>query len=906
MKSLPNIINYFKSKTYFILDTFTKILKAIIIIFIINYFISNQLLAQANELKIEITVIDKVGNEPLAETEIIVLELGKRFQTNKIGKLSTSVPNKGKYNIRILGTGGIDKRTIDVQFSGQKFNLFSTNETQGIEVKGLKDKSNLSSYSLSQEEIKRMPGTQGDSLKAIQTLPGILPGIPIGLNPTPQFNVNLTGLPYSNSDRGDFVLRGAGPRANQTYFDGLPVSYPFHLGGQSSVFNNNIISDLEILTGAYSVRYGYATGGIINVESKKEVNKKKVVLNLNTFLSDAYVETPLWEGSYMLVGARKSYPNIFLLQVYPQGIPEDSKYADFQDFQWKFATKLGQDHTISLTFLGARDIQGYSRTQADFERNNGNPDNRPPVGLDRQFYTQGFAHEWKINNWIRHNFRASRNSFKEYYEIKFDSPVTAENVFGLNNTTTQDLYFVENSILLQIFEPFSIEAGGNFRERNIGLKAENITSQSSLFAEVFDDLLNSSPSFRALVDGDGILTRERGAFLEAKFKYENLLIIAGTRYDNYNLTNEKKNSPRGSIAYTFEKTNTTIQAGSGIFRIAPVGIEQISLKSGNSKLGMESAEHSVVGISQEIANRYSIKIEGFRNVFRDIVVNDSYIQNPYALKNNPRDFVERFESVQEQPFETRGLGYSNRGYGYSEGVEIFLRKNPDQSRVSGWFGWISYSNSITKRNNNQPNLTEDETTDRARDNFGKELRYQTVIKEGYINVYDDDSYEFLYNNDRERLYDLDRTHILSVVFGWKLSQDWQLGGRFRYATSVPVTKLTGSSRVGQAATFGLNLYIPEYSEDYNNHRLPSTHQLDVRLDRFFHYGWGYMNWYLEFLNLYGRRNPISEFYDNTLTFSNANPTYNYDTLNSPYIQGSFNGGRKIYYPMIHFGIEVKF
>ena len=855
---------------------------------------------------IQLTIFDKIGNEPLEDTEIIVVETGTRSKTNALGIAKLQVPKLGNYTIKILGGEKIDTRFVDVRYANQNFIILANNESSGINVRSTKEKSLLSSYNLSQEEIKRVPGTQGDSLKAIQTLPGIMPGFPIGLTPTAQFNINITGQPYRNSDRGDFVLRGAGPRANQTYFDGLPVSYPFHLGNQSSVFNNNIISDLEVLTGAYSVRYGYATGGIINVTSKAKIIKPLKVWNINTFLSDAYIETPLWEGASMQAGVRKSYPNIFLLRAYPQGIPQDAKYADYQDYQFKFTTALPWNQTLSLTSLGARDLQAYTRSQAEFESNNGNADQRPPIGLDRRFETHGITHEWKFGDFIKHRIRASRNSFRELYEVRFTSPLTAETVFGLNNVSYQDLYFVENSLLFQFNKAFSIDVGGNYRERSIGLKADNITPRSSLFSDVFNNLINNNITFRALVDGDGAFTREKGGFAEFKYSHNNFLIIVGNRYDEYDKSRQKVNSPRGTIAYKFETTNTTLQAGTGIFRNAPIGIEQISSKSGNPNLGYETSTHSVIGIVQNFGKDWTIKLEGFKNIFNDLVVNDPYAINPYTLNNYPRDVLERTNSVRDNPIIPRNLNYSNRGYGYSDGFEVYIKKNPDMNRTSGWFGWISYTQSITKRNNNIPRLTDDDTRDRNRRNARKKLRYQEEIQEGYLNYYDDGSYEFIWNNDKAQYYDLDRTHLLNMVFGWKITSEWQVGGRFRYATGLPVTQIIGSDRVNQQATFGINLFTPKYSDQYNSFRLPSIHQLDIRIDKFSYYSWGVMNWYIDFINVYGRQNVSGQQFDNTRPFFRDNPTFAVDNLNSPYIQTVLPGGRIYLLPMIQFGLEVRF
>ncbi|MCE9502026.1 MAG: porin, partial [Leptospira sp.] len=119
--------------------------------------------------------------------------------------------------------------------------------------------------------------------------------------------------------------------------------------------------------------------------------------------------------------------------------------------------------------------------------------------------------------------------------------------------------------------------------------------------------------------------------------------------------------------------------------------------------------------------------------------------------------------------------------------------------------------------------------------------------------------------------------------------------------------ITSSSQLGAASTFGLNLYVPNYSTNYNSDRLSSTHQLDVRFDRFYNYEWGYINVYLELINLYGRRNPTGQDFSNTKPYVNgSNPALSYDTTNSPYIQSPVTGGHLLYLPYINFGIEARF
>ncbi len=869
-----------------------------------------EIFAEPNKISGSIQIIDRSTNLPKAETPVVIKEAGKYYTTDSNGIVKFQVPKPGFYTFRIVFGSKVEVRQKEITYEGQRITFFlgEAAEKGGIEVYGEKDKTKLSRYTLQQDEIRRLPGVSGDSLKAIQTLPGVSPGIPIGLGPSSFSNISITGQPYRNSDRGDIVFRGAGTRANQYYFDGFLVSYPFHLGNQSSVFNNSIIKSFDIYSGAYSAKYGYATGGIINIEGKNEVKKNGAIVNINMFLSDAMVEAKLSDNVYMVAATRKSYPNITLLKLYPEGIPPNAKYASYDDFQFKTGWDIAPGHKILVATFGARDIQKYTKAVAEFENQNyGEPDPRPPIGLDRRFRTDGFRYTYQPSSRIQNTISISRNHFQEFFEVKFSNPLTAENIFGLQNVTTQTIVYAEEILSIELLKNIlRVETGGTYRERAISLKAENISQQNSEFTKVFNDLLESNPIFRALIDGDKAKSKETGAFIEFNFEYKGFKIVPGVRSDYYNLAGQKRVSPRLTSSYTFESTKTTFIGGASIHHNAPPSIEQISSRVGNQGLKMERAEHLAAGINQEIGSEWLFKLEGFRNIFSDLVVSDNNIQNPFALNDEPRDIIQKTNSVIKNPLVAKPLYYSNSGTGFSEGVELLLKKNKKPSE-SGWFGWISYTNSITRRNNHQARYESSEITKRNAANSSRKLLAQTKIGTNYLNYYDDNNLELIYDNDRTELYDLDRTHILNMIFGWKINPEWQIGGRFRYATNVPITPINGSTRLSQASTYGLNLYIPEYSKDYNSERLMPIHQLDIRIDKFFNFEWGFLNAYVEFVNLYGKRNAISEQFQNTKPYVNgSNPTPSYDTTNSPYIQSPIRGGHLVYLPLVNFGLEAKF
>jgi hypothetical protein len=84
------------------------------------------------------------------------------------------------------------------------------------------------------EELRSIPGTGGDPLRALQSLPGI-------------------------ASAGDFVsglyARGGGPLDNLHLINRMPLPFPFHFGGLISTLNADTLEAVNLYPGGFTAEF---------------------------------------------------------------------------------------------------------------------------------------------------------------------------------------------------------------------------------------------------------------------------------------------------------------------------------------------------------------------------------------------------------------------------------------------------------------------------------------------------------------------------------------------------------------------------------------------------------------------------------------------------------------------------
>lgn len=205
-----------------------------------------------------------------------------------------------------------------------------------VDVQGDKPPRELVKRRVERREIARIPGTRGDALRSIQSLPGVA----------------------RSAFSGGLLVRGSSAFDSQTFVDGIYVPLIYHFGGLSSVIPTELLSHIDFYPGNFSARYGRALGGIVDagIRSPKSDGYHGLA-QLDLIDARLFLEGPMpWlEGWTFAAGGRRSHLDVWLGPVLEEagaGVTQAPRYYDYQVIAERKWT--GGDR-FRLSFYGSDD-----------------------------------------------------------------------------------------------------------------------------------------------------------------------------------------------------------------------------------------------------------------------------------------------------------------------------------------------------------------------------------------------------------------------------------------------------------------------------------------------------------------------------------------------------------------------
>lgn len=211
-------------------------------------------------------------------------------------------------------------------------------------------------------------------------------------------------------------------------------------------------------------------------------------------------------------------------------------------------------------------------------------------------------------------------------------------------------------------------------------------------------------------------------------------------------------------------------------------------------------------LEPQIADQYSL---GFYNNFKGNIFETS-IEVYYKDLQNVVEYKDGATLIMQNHLETELIPAEGQAYG----VELYAKKN-----LGRLTGWVSYTYSRSLR------------------------RVITPFEEENI------------NNGEWYASNFDKPHDLTLIGNYKVSTNTSISATFAYNTGRPVTFPEAKFDYS-----GINL---AYFDSRNQQRIPDFHRLDLSVNfkfkgegRFFDGDWTFA-----ILNVYGRKNPFSIFFD---------------------------------------------
>ncbi len=209
-------------------------------------------------------------------------------------------------------------------------------EPQEIIVRGERPPREVTKRTLTRDEIDHIPGTNGDALRSIQSLPGV-----------------ARPPPFS----GQLIVRGSAPLDTIIFVEGVEVPLVYHFGGLSSVVPTEMIDEIDFYPANYSAVYGRGTGGMVDV-GLRDPRDDRVHGLAQVDLIDARImaEGPIFDtGWKFMVGARRSTLDLWIgpvLESANVGVTTAPRYYDYQAMLQKAVTDRS---SLRLSFFGSDD-----------------------------------------------------------------------------------------------------------------------------------------------------------------------------------------------------------------------------------------------------------------------------------------------------------------------------------------------------------------------------------------------------------------------------------------------------------------------------------------------------------------------------------------------------------------------
>lgn len=615
---------------------------------VLSFFLLAAMPSLAADLRI--TVLEKGTGDPVEGASVVLLNSGEDGLSDESGLTAFEAIDLPE-QVKVLALGyEVWQGPLE---DAQPLSIYLqplSGEVEALLVQEDRLYQKGSKVVLSVEELKRAPGSGGDPLKVIESLPGVV---------------------VSNDMGGGLYVRGSDAGDNLVWVDRVPIGYLYHLGGIYSTISPNMIQDFNAFLGGFPVEYDDVLGGVLDVKLRSpRRDRLHQEYSFGTYQSSIFLEGPIGGADSkqgFFFSARRSYLDLIFspdaFTSFIQGDEDDSpedlqnevvQVPVFSDLQalWEYRGDAGR---FSANFFKARDEARFIINENKLI----DPQSAGTAGFSAAYSSLAFNWERDWGGGLNHSMPLT------FYQ--------SDNHFQIGRDENGQPFFLDIKDEMVLYQPelsLSFESGHRWRIGSAFAQGKtpvtaNITREPSE-ADIGDFTFTDREKFSVDQTYKGYAISPYSDYRHHWTERFNTTL--GLRYTHQEIRGGNTLhglQPRLHAEYQL-RPGTYLTAAWGLYLQSPRGSELVE-EAGNPRLNFTEAEHRVIGIKHELSDQWNLLLEAFHKPMFNLVT---------AIDENlPPD------------------NFSNEGKGEAYGLDLLVKREFSQRKS----GWLSYSYIRTTR-----------------------------------------------------------------------------------------------------------------------------------------------------------------------------------------------------------------
>jgi len=625
-----------------------------------KFVVKEVLVPVGPQVNLEGVVLDRFSKAPSRGVKVRIVDLGVDASTDQDGAFAfTDVP-PGPHVIELSSRELVTIKTEEVITKGKKKSVKYMVEAKEADVdeeavvRAPRIKKEVVETRVRTEEAKRVPGTQGDTLKVVQNLPGV---------------------GRSAFGSGALIVWGSAPQDTRVNVDGVEIPVLYHVGGMRSTINADLVRSIDLSPGSFGADYGRGLGGLVRIDLLDPGHEGvHGYLAADVMDVSGMVRAAITPNLRLAVSGRQGYLDQTLKAAVSKDVGDFFPIPRYDDYQARVSATLGKDEELSATFLASDDHLTRTVPSSD------------PLEYKKQ--DQNLLYRRFMVRYTR--LFADGSSIAVTPSLGYDQNQQEWNFGGtpllLDTTTWQ--YALRASYRRRVTGKIILSTGLDFQGRSS--TSDRVGSLELPAREGDVTVFGQSPGTDLASDRWKVNLLSAAAYVFAEINIGRLTLTPGFRFEptvidgslrlphsyqapdiGYRRMDLARNpsfgplswmpNPRLSAAYRATH-KLTFTAGAGIYGQPPT-VEDLSPVFGNPNLSSSSAIHASGGGSYKLTGTLVFEVVGFYKRLYDLVARSGLPSPPVG------------QSLQQT------------GIGHSYGGQALLR----QELAKGFFGWFTYS-----------------------------------------------------------------------------------------------------------------------------------------------------------------------------------------------------------------------